>query len=277
MRHQFTSHSGPSKECPMARRKFIKGLYVPGIDGPTETPLRLATDRKAEIERQATWHEGNRLNSVAEELALVAVMRKQQVLMGTEKISVIAAQRQFRKGTHVDETQAAHCLPGQLYLNSLPIYDLHGEQERLIKRRGIRPLPLFSKLTHLHGRTDVVNIALNSVDSLVEDMAGGRGLTVLLERSIYRLFERYRFEKSGGWDADFERVRMTVDVIGSPQVTHVKKDFVEMIGPSRFAGAARDALPRVRRCTSRRFFLLLLRTTLALSELRLFPISFSCF
>ena len=195
----------------MARRKFIKGLYIPGIDGPTETPLRLATDRKAEIERQATWHEGNRLNSVAEELALVAVMRKQQVLMGKEKISVIAAQRQFRKGTHVDETQAAHCLPGQLYLNSLPIYDLHGEQERLIKRRGIRPLPLFSKLTHLHGRTDVVNIALNSVDSLVEDMAGGRGLTVLLERSIYRLFERYRFEKSGGWDADFERVRMTVD------------------------------------------------------------------
>src|SRR5271166_6470237 len=85
------------------------------------------------------------------------------------------------------------------------------QQERLIKRRGIRPLPLFSKLTHLHGRTDVVNIALNSVDSLVEDMAGGRGLTVLLERSIYRLYERYRFEKSGGWEADFERVRVTVD------------------------------------------------------------------
>ena len=35
---------------------------------------------------------------------------------------------------------------------------------------------------------------------------------------------------------------------------------VEMIGPSRSAGAGRDALPRVRRCTSRRFFLLLLRT-----------------
>ena len=33
-----------------------------------------------------------------------------------------------------------------------------------------------------------------------------------------------------------------------------------MIGPSRFAGAGRDALPRVRRCTSRRFFSLLLRT-----------------
>ena len=35
---------------------------------------------------------------------------------------------------------------------------------------------------------------------------------------------------------------------------------VEMIGPSFFAGAGRDALPRVRRCTSRCFFLLLLRT-----------------
>jgi hypothetical protein len=195
----------------MARRKFIKGLYVPGIDGPTETPLRLATNRKAEIERQAQWHEGNRLHSVAEELALLAVMRKQQVFLGAEKISVIAAQRQFRSGTRADETQAAHCLPGQLLLNSLPIYDLHGEQERLIRRRGMKPLPLFSKLTHLHSRTDVVHIALNSVDSLIEDMAGGRGLTVLLERSVYRLFERYRFEKPGGWEADFERVRVTVD------------------------------------------------------------------
>src|SRR5271165_4027847 len=39
---------------------------------------------------------------------------------------------------------------------------------------------------------------------------------------------------------------------------------VEIIGPSRSAGAGRDALqdalPRVRRCTSRDFFLLLLRT-----------------
>jgi len=98
----------------------------------------------------------------------VAVMRKQQVLMGTERISVIGAKRQFRSGTRVDETQAAHCLPGQLYLNPLPIYDLHGEQERLIKGCGIKTLPLFSKLSHLHSRTDVVNIALNSEHSLVE-------------------------------------------------------------------------------------------------------------
>src|SRR5208283_4287657 len=35
------------------------------------------------------------------------------------------------------------------------------------------------------------------------------------------------------------------------------------------SGARRDALPRVRRCTSRRSFLLLLRRALALSELRL--------
>jgi hypothetical protein len=46
---------------------------------------------------------------------------------------------------------------------------------------------------------------------------------------------------------------------------------VEMIGPSRSAGAGWDALPRVRRCTSRRFFLVLLRRALALLELRLLP------
>jgi hypothetical protein len=99
----------------VAPRKFQKGLYVPGIDGPTETPLRLATDRKAEIERQAK----------------------------------MARRKSFEFGG-----------------------------------RGA---------------------------CLVEDMAGGRGLKVLLERSIYRLFERNRFEKSGGLEADFERVRGTVD------------------------------------------------------------------
>ena len=35
---------------------------------------------------------------------------------------------------------------------------------------------------------------------------------------------------------------------------------VEAIGPSHLAGAGRDALPRVRRCMSRRFFLLFLPT-----------------
>ena len=35
---------------------------------------------------------------------------------------------------------------------------------------------------------------------------------------------------------------------------------VEVMGPSHFAGAGRDALPRVRRWMSRRFFLLFLRT-----------------
>ena len=195
----------------MSSREFIKGLYTPGVDGPAERPLRLEPDRKAAIEKQAELHERNRLDSVAEELVLMAVMRKKQVLMGTENISVNGAKRQFRRGSRADETNAAHCLPGQLCLNSLLVFELHGIQERLLKERGIKPLPLFSKLTHLHGRTDVVNIALNKVDSLVEDMAGGRGLTVLLERSTYRLFERYRFEKPGGWEADFERVRGTVD------------------------------------------------------------------
>jgi hypothetical protein len=156
-------------------------------------------------------HEGNRLNSVAEELALVAVMRKQQVLAGTEQISVIGDPPQFRVGKKKDKTQAAHCRPGKLCLNSLPIFELAGAQARLIKERGIKPYPLASKLYHLHGRTDVVNLALNKVDSLVETMAGDRGLAVLLERSIYRLFERYRLEKPGGWEAGFEKVLAAMD------------------------------------------------------------------
>ena len=40
----------------MAHRKFQKGLYVAGIDGPTETPLRLATDRKVELASLSHLH-----------------------------------------------------------------------------------------------------------------------------------------------------------------------------------------------------------------------------
>jgi hypothetical protein len=134
-------------------------------------------------------------------------MRKQQIFTGSEKINVVGAKRQFGTGVRMDETNAAHCLPGQLYLNSLPIYELHGEQERALKERGIKPLPLYSKLSNLHGRTDVVHIDLNRVDSLLESMRGGRGLKVLLGQSIYKLFERYRIEKPGGWEGDFERSR----------------------------------------------------------------------
>jgi len=43
-----------------------------------------------------------------------------------------------------------------------------------------------------------------------------------------------------------------------------------MIGPSRSAGAGKDALPRVRRGMSRRFFCCFCGRSLALSELRLF-------
>ena len=48
---------------------------------------------------------------------------------------------------------------------------------------------------------------------------------------------------------------------------------VEMIGPSHSAGAGRDALPRVRRCSLDASFCCFCERALALSELRLFPIS----
>jgi hypothetical protein len=86
--------------------------HLIGIDQLTAKPLAAAVDPQAVLRDQASNHERNRLESVAETMALVGAMTFQKVLSGREQVRVARAVFQFGRGVLEDNTVAAHCLPG---------------------------------------------------------------------------------------------------------------------------------------------------------------------
>jgi hypothetical protein len=138
---------------------------------------------------QALIHEGNRLESVAEEIVLACVLAGSKVIGSADMVTVAGGARyQFGKGARKDNTVAAHCLPGRLLVNARPIDTLaEWLKEDALKDRGIKPLPISSKLRNLHGRTDVVELIVNQVDSRLERMRRGRGLKPLFGSTVQRV------------------------------------------------------------------------------------------
>lgn len=178
----------------MARQHII------GLDKPAAASIRSNADLTPHLQFQAADHEGNRLETVAEVLALIAILRRQEVLTGREVVSVEGAVYQFGKGIRADSTHAAHCLPGHLAFNALPFQTMAEWNPARLHARGIKPLPLASKLRNLCGRTDVVDETVNKTDSALEMMANGRGLKPLLGRVVGEVVHDPRLLPSATWD-----------------------------------------------------------------------------
>ncbi|HYY29349.1 MAG TPA: hypothetical protein VE860_15460 [Chthoniobacterales bacterium] len=140
--------------------------HLIGIDKPTK-------DSQATLEQQAKKHEINRLESVAETIALVGALTFQKVLSGREQLTVVGAGFQWGRGTVKTKTVAAHCLPGQLEFNSRPIQTMPNWKEASVRECGFKPLALSSKLRNLSARSDVVDVIVNQTDSLLERMRDG--------------------------------------------------------------------------------------------------------
>ena len=174
-------------------------MKLAGMDKPTAASIRTNADLAPYLQLQARVHEANRLETVAEVLALVAVIRRQEVLAGNEVVSVEGAMYQFGKGIRADGTVAAHCLPGHLMFNALPFQTMAEWEVARLHARGIKPLPLASKLRNLCGRTDVVDENINKVDSAVEIMANGLGLKRLLERVVGQVVNHPRLTSTAAW------------------------------------------------------------------------------
>lgn len=168
----------------MARTQII------GLDKPQASALRTAADPLKTLRQQAAEHERHRLESIAEITVLVAVMAGRGVISGREIVVVGRAVFQFGTGARKDNTQAAHCLPGQLEFNARPLHTLPDWNPAFIRERGLKPLPLSSKLRNLCGRTDAVDGSVNQVDSLLEIMGNGRGLKPLFGRSVSQVLQR---------------------------------------------------------------------------------------
>ncbi|HEY1083053.1 MAG TPA: hypothetical protein VGE29_12360 [Prosthecobacter sp.] len=145
---------------------------------PPETLRHHQMDHKPleGLQNQAFAHSQNRLDTVAEMLALVSILKMQRILTGREVISVAGAVVQHGIGSAEEKLQAAHCLPGQVFFDSCLLENLSDWNISDLRGKGLKELPLASKLRGVAGRTDPVSTLVNQVDSSIEKMAGGQGL-----------------------------------------------------------------------------------------------------
>jgi hypothetical protein len=172
--------------------------HIRGLDKASARPLSsypTPEAARAALATQASVHEQNRLDSVAQEIVLVCVLAASKVLALHDMFTVVGAKPQWNKGTKSDNTVAAHCLPGRILLNARPLdYLSEWLSEDSLDKCGIKALPMASTLRNLHGRTDVVDLIVNQVDSRLEIMTRGRGLKPLLAATVNRVVRPCRLE-----------------------------------------------------------------------------------
>ena len=181
-------------------------------DHPMPGKLSAQPDPLLVLRQQAVMHEHNRLETVAELLALTAILTVQRVLTGHEVITIGRAMFQFGQGDRAQGIQAAHCLPGHPYFNGLALHTVDEWQPEILARHQIKPLPLASKLRNLCGRTDYVDASLNQTDCLIEIMDDGRGLKPTLGRALHHLQQHLKHRPAKDWPAVGELVAQAMEI-----------------------------------------------------------------
>ena len=171
-------------------------VHLIGLDKPSAPPLRLAADPIGMLRWQASTHERNRLESVAEMLALVGILSMKRVLGRSETVSVSGAIYQWGAGSRTDRTVGAHCLPGQLRFNGSALHDNTSWTPKFLEEHGLKPLALDSKVRNVSARTEVTDGVVNETDSLLEKMDTGRGLKSRFANAAHQIAERVSFQAS---------------------------------------------------------------------------------
>jgi hypothetical protein len=142
----------------------------------------------------AKLHEASRLKTVAEMLALFGMMTCRTVLNEQMTVQVCKALRQSGSGSKSADTQAAHCIPGHILIDSIPLDEhlesppgeegLHYTREEFLRKRGFIPHAFCDKVRELFERTEVSATHLNQADSFVENQADVPGLKEVFELSL---------------------------------------------------------------------------------------------
>jgi hypothetical protein len=170
--------------------------YLIGLDKRSARPLNAYTHPEQALRNQALTHEKHRLEAVAETLALVGLMAVKQVLRGNEVVVVKGgAVFQFGKGVEEHATVGAHCLPGRLNFNNAHLHEMVEWRPEVIQQRGMKPLPLSSKLRNLFAWVDVFDRSINNADSWVEKLTDERGLKPLFGRTVQRSMREVALRK----------------------------------------------------------------------------------
>lgn len=152
------------------------------------------------LQEQARAHEWNRLQSVAETMALVTLLTAAKVISCQSPITVGKAIYQVGRGSREDRIAAAHCLPGHLMFGSQPLHRLPDWRPDVIENSGLKAMAVALKLRGLFGRTDFVDRSINQADSYLEIMEGGRGLKFQFGHSTEHLMRLVEKNKNPQWN-----------------------------------------------------------------------------
>ncbi len=163
-----------------------------------------APEISADIFRQASLHEEARLDAVAELFGLVGILLHAKVISSPEPVSLGTTVFQFKSGRTDDDTNAAHVLPGQLLFSGhMPNEWTALCGEDVLRRSGLKPLPIDSKVRNLFGQTDIVKCVVNNADSALEGKRGGVGLKAVFPQAAAHLVTLLRHRPA----SDLEGVR----------------------------------------------------------------------
>lgn len=182
-------------------RKYLNELtqkwYL--ADHPKPGALALAPNPLLMLKEQSLYHEYNRLEAVAEMIGMVGIMTARGVLSGNEVITVDGAIFQYAPGDRATRVVAAHCLPGHPRFAGHLLHTADDWKPNLLEKYKVKPLPLAAKLRGVFGRTDFVDETVNQSDSLIEKMAGGRGIKPSLGNCLYRLQQNLKYRRARDW------------------------------------------------------------------------------
>jgi hypothetical protein len=144
----------------------------------------LASGTAAVLVTQAVEHEKNRLNTIAETLAMIGLLTHHKVLHGNEVVTVRGATFQWVSGSRGEQTQGAHCLPGWIHFNSQPVHEMDSWNIPGLRDSGLKPYPFAIKVRNLGARVDLMGEMINVSDSYIEKMSRRRGLKDGLRRAV---------------------------------------------------------------------------------------------
>lgn len=149
--------------------------------GSRSTVSRILSQQRwsGDVKTIAIGHETNRQSVVKTIFVYLFLMSKHKMLNGS--LTVGAAEAQYLSATGVN--QAAHCVPGQLFLNGVPI-----------QRLPNLSVELEVNLDCLFGATDDIHANFNKADSSAEDSglrdAFGQACNRIVQKAAFFRFQR---------------------------------------------------------------------------------------
>jgi hypothetical protein len=183
------------------------------------SPLPVMTGQE-----QVEWHAANKSEAVSKLFLIAAKMNQRDLFPIPHTQRIVTASRarvQLQKGSRNEKTEAAHCLPAQINVNSMPIYSFVPSKQ---------PMLLYD-LRGLCGRTDIVDKEVNYIDSRLEDNGGIDRVVRKVQRMLARQMAEDKLDV-GDLQAEYQGYVHEMLMVHDDVMHHLEKEKAKKILPA---------------------------------------------